>query len=138
MYLLKQDTDDGKSTLGESSTGVAILRAVSQGNTNGDEFPSSECLNRKGKVPENNTEKSSGQEKPSWKKNGISNDVVTPAYQKSDIATPVLEKDRQAKIKTQTMRSRQTQSGPLVPNAVLGHLPPEKWCTADRFHTNFY
>lgn len=127
MYLLKQDTDECKSTLGESSSGDNIFPAEGQGNTNGDELSSSDCLNRKGKIPGSVVVEPSGQEKLCLKTNGMSNDIVTPA----------LEKDRQAKIKASTIRSRQTQSGPLVPNAVLGHSPPERWCTSDRLGVEF-
>ncbi|KAK4748702.1 hypothetical protein SAY87_015288 [Trapa incisa] len=111
-----KEKDKHRSTWGESSTGGGVLLPLEgQGNTNQDEFFSSDYLKGKGKIPGVIVEPS-GQEKPIFKTNGISNDIVSP----------VIEKDRQAKIKTHTIRSRQTQSGPLVPNAVLGHSPPER------------
>lgn len=125
MYLVKQDADEYQCTLGQSSVADDILPAESQGN--GDQLPSSGSLDMKGKILESGMVESSGQEKLNWKKNGMSNDIITP----------VLETDRQAKIKAQTIRSRQTQSGPPVSSAVLVQLPSEKWCTSGRFLINF-
>ncbi|KAL0324693.1 UNVERIFIED_CONTAM: hypothetical protein Scaly_2436400 [Sesamum calycinum] len=46
---------------------------------------------------------------------------------RADLAPPVVEKDvAQAKTRTQTGRARQTQSGPLIPGAVLSHSQSER------------
>ncbi|XP_031406061.1 serine/threonine-protein kinase BLUS1 isoform X1 [Punica granatum] len=118
----KEEDESNKASISnkdadQSSTGDDDIRpAESQGNISVDEFPSSGSSNRKGKIPESEMVEFSGQEKLSRKKNGISNDIVPP----------VLEKDRQPKFKPQTTSRRQSQSGPLTPNAVLGHSPSER------------
>lgn len=50
-------------------------------------------------------------------------------------ATPsTLEKDAgTSKTKTQSMRIRKTQSGPLVPGTVLGHSLPDRGSTFERY-----
>ncbi|KAK4769092.1 hypothetical protein SAY86_027242 [Trapa natans] len=124
----KDENDSNKTTTSskdidehKSSTDSDILPVEGQGNTNQDEFSSSDSLKGKGKIAGSIIVEPSGQEKLNFKTNGINNDIVPH----------VIEKDRQAKIKA-PVRSRQTQSGPLVPNAVLGHSPPERWYTSDR------
>ncbi|KAL0394645.1 UNVERIFIED_CONTAM: hypothetical protein Slati_4430700 [Sesamum latifolium] len=53
---------------------------------------------------------------------------------RADLAPQVVEKDvAQAKTRTQTGRARQTQSGPLIPGAVLSHSQSERVRNLERF-----
>ncbi|KAL0291350.1 UNVERIFIED_CONTAM: hypothetical protein Sangu_2535500 [Sesamum angustifolium] len=57
---------------------------------------------------------------------------------RADLAPPVVEKDvAQAKTRTQTGRARQTQSGPLIPGAVLSHSQSERVRNLERFIIKF-
>ncbi|XP_011101905.1 STE20/SPS1-related proline-alanine-rich protein kinase [Sesamum indicum] len=53
---------------------------------------------------------------------------------RADLTPPVIEKDvAQAKTRTQVARARQTQSGPLIPGAVLSHSQSERARNLERY-----
>ncbi|CAL2260743.1 unnamed protein product [Prunus armeniaca] len=76
-----------------------------------------ESLNKKGKVLESNILESGGQQKTAWKKNGSSSEATASTSEKDMV---------QAKNKNLLVKSRQTQSGPLTPGAVLSHSLSER------------
>ncbi|KAL7167810.1 hypothetical protein ACSBR2_038295 [Camellia fascicularis] len=81
-----------------------------------DEFSSAECLS-KGKVSESDLLESDYQGKIDLEKNG-SRTELPPSTSEKDIVL--------AKIKTSASKSRQTQSGPLMPGIVLNHSVTER------------
>ncbi|VVA36432.1 PREDICTED: serine/threonine-kinase [Prunus dulcis] len=76
-----------------------------------------ESLNKKGKVLESNILESGGQQKTAWKKNESSSEATASTSEKDMV---------QAKNKNLSVKSRQTQSGPLTPGAVLSHSVSER------------
>lgn len=69
------------------------------------------------KVLESDFIESDNQGKPGFKKNGL----------KTELPPPGSEKDLQtSKTRTQTGRTRQTQSGPLMPGVVVGQSVPAR------------
>lgn len=113
--------------MGQPGTSSELLLAESKGNLNGDEVPSSECLNIKGKIHQSDLVESACPGKVGLKKNGISNEM-TPSTSEMEL---------QAKGKYQTMKSRQTHSGPLMQNVVLSHSLSDKGRTSERLALNF-
>lgn len=83
-----------------------------------------ESLNKKGKVLESNILESGGQQKTAWKKNGSSSEATASTSEKDMV---------QAKTKNLSVKSRQTQSGPLTPGAVLSHSLSERSRIFERF-----
>jgi hypothetical protein len=63
-------------------------------------------------------------EKVTWTKNGSSNEASSSTSDKDMV---------QAKTKTQTVKCRQTQSGPLTPVAVLSHSVSERGRISEGF-----
>ncbi|KAG6636468.1 serine/threonine-protein kinase BLUS1-like isoform X2 [Carya illinoinensis] len=91
--------------------------------TSGEELPQVDCLNRKGKNLESDLLESGCQEKVGWKK-----DVSSP-----EASSSMTEKEMlQAKTKAQMLKSRHTQSGPLMPGAVLNHSLSERGQSSER------
>ncbi|KAI7989906.1 Serine/threonine-protein kinase fray2 [Camellia lanceoleosa] len=82
-----------------------------------DEFSSAECLSNKGKVSESDLLESDYQGKIDLEKNGSRTELL-PSTSEKDIVL--------AKIKTSASKSRQTQSGPLMPGIVLNHSVTER------------
>ncbi|GMQ05976.1 hypothetical protein CsSME_00050756 [Camellia sinensis var. sinensis] len=82
-----------------------------------DEFSSAECLSNKGKVSESDLLESDYQGKIDLEKNGSRTEPL-PSTSEKDIVL--------AKIKTSASKSRQTQSGPLMPSIVLNHSVTER------------
>ncbi|XP_028074262.1 STE20/SPS1-related proline-alanine-rich protein kinase-like isoform X9 [Camellia sinensis] len=82
-----------------------------------DEFSSAECLSNKGKVSESDLLESDYQGKIDPEKNGSRTEPL-PSTSERDIVL--------AKIKTSASKSRQTQSGPLMPSIVLNHSVTER------------
>lgn len=92
--------------------------------TSGEEIPQIDCLNRKEKNLESDLLESGCQEKVGWKK-----DVSSP-----EASSSMTEKEMiQAKTKAQILKTRHTQSGPLVPGAVLSHSLSERGQSSERF-----
>lgn len=117
-----KDSNDCRSSLGQPGTSSELLPAESKVKLNGDEVSSSECLNKKGKIHQSDLVESPRPGKVSSMKNGISNEMMPSTS----------EMDLQAKAKSQTMKSRQTHSGPLVQNMVLSHSLSERGRTTER------
>ncbi|XP_030530221.1 serine/threonine-protein kinase BLUS1-like isoform X2 [Rhodamnia argentea] len=116
-----KDSNDCRSSLGQLGTSSELLPAESKGNLNGDEVPSTECLNRKGKIHQSDLVEFARPGKVSLKKNG-----------RNEMMPSTSEMDLKAKVKSQTMKSRQTHSGPLMQNVVLGHSLSDKIRTSER------
>lgn len=116
-----KDSNDCRSSLGQPGISSELLPAESKGNLNGDEGPSTECLHRKGKIHQSDLVESVRPGNVSLKKNG-SNDM-TPSTSEMDL---------KAKVKSQTMKSRQTHSGPLMQNVGFSHSVSDKIRTSER------
>ena len=95
-----------------------------RGRNSGEEKPQADVLNRKGKVVESDLLESGCQEKVGWRKNGSSTEASSSMSEKDMVL---------AKTKTQTVKIRQTQSGPLMPGAVLSHSVSERVRISERF-----
>lgn len=110
-----QDTDCGSSSLGilkskNEQMSSSILRTSS--------------LDKKGTTVESNFPEPSYSEKSAGKRVASNNEM----------AALIAEKDPlQAKIKTQALKNRQTQSGPLMPGTVLTHSRSERSRIPERF-----
>ena len=78
------------------------------------------------KISESDTMESDSQGKSSLRKNGS----------KTELPPPISEKDSLlAKSRPQTVKGRQTQSGPLMPGMVVGQSIPERARTSERCMT---
>lgn len=89
-----------------------------------EELPPVDCLNRKGKILESDLLESGCQEKVGWKNSGSITEASSSMSEKGML---------QAKTKAQMVKSRQTQSGPLMPGAVLSHSSSERGRICERF-----
>ncbi|KAI9108437.1 hypothetical protein K1719_020628 [Acacia pycnantha] len=84
----------------------------------------SESLDKKGKIVESDLQELGSSKNIIWKRNGSVSEATASTLEK-DIGT--------SKIKSQSVKSRQTQSGPLSPGAVFGHSSSERVRTSERF-----
>ncbi|GAV68718.1 Pkinase domain-containing protein [Cephalotus follicularis] len=104
---LVRDDDDMPETRGEDERIKTI--AESNEKIHGGELPQDVCLNRKGKCLEIEVQESGCQEKKSMEKENGSSNEMTASTSENDMV--------QTKIKT--VKSRQTQSGPLTPGVAF-------------------
>ncbi|WJZ82089.1 hypothetical protein VitviT2T_001881 [Vitis vinifera] len=108
-FVIDKDSSDSRSSLGKSiSTNDNFFR----GRITGDELAQAECLSKKGKSLRSDSLESSNQEKIGQEKD-ISSAEMMPSTSEKDMVN--------AKTKTQMVKGRQTQSGPLMPGVVLSH-----------------
>ncbi|KAF7828101.1 serine/threonine-protein kinase BLUS1-like isoform X1 [Senna tora] len=118
-----KDATDSQSGMGKKNSEKLPLGELTS-LVDSDDMKQSESLNKKGKILESDLQELGSSKNIIWKRNGS----ITEASASS------LEKDTgTSKTKTQPVKSRQTQSGPLVPGAVLGHSSSEKVRPSERF-----
>ncbi|XP_040986746.1 serine/threonine-protein kinase BLUS1-like isoform X3 [Juglans microcarpa x Juglans regia] len=118
---------DCQSSLAKLNLNNKLVQPECGEQTSGEELPQVDCLNRKGKNLESDLLESGCQEKVGWKK-----DVSSP-----EASSSMTEKEMlQAKTKAQMLKIRHTQSGPLMPGAVLGHSLSERGQSSERFVRN--
>lgn len=96
---------------------------------NGDDAQQVECVNRKGKLLDNDILESSGQQGTDWTKNGSSSDAMASTSE-TDMG--------QAKPRIVAVKSRQSRSGPLTPGGVLNHSLSEVGRNFERFVISLY
>lgn len=113
-----QDSTDCLSRLGK------LNLFEYRGQTRGEELLQVDCLNKKEKIVDGDSLEYGCQEKAVWKKNGPSVEASSSTSEKDMV---------QAKTKAQMVKSRQTQSGPLSPGAVLSHSLSERGRISERF-----
>ncbi|XP_040986745.1 serine/threonine-protein kinase BLUS1-like isoform X2 [Juglans microcarpa x Juglans regia] len=114
---------DCQSSLAKLNLNNKLVQPECGEQTSGEELPQVDCLNRKGKNLESDLLESGCQEKVGWKK-----DVSSP-----EASSSMTEKEMlQAKTKAQMLKIRHTQSGPLMPGAVLGHSLSERGQSSER------
>lgn len=89
-----------------------------------DDMKQSESLNKKGKILESDIQELGSSKNIIWKKNGS---ITEATASTSETDTGM------SKTRTQLVKSRQTQSGPLVPGTVVGHSLPEKGRTSEKY-----
>ncbi|KAI4315572.1 hypothetical protein L6164_028367 [Bauhinia variegata] len=90
----------------------------------GNDIQQNEGLNKKGKIPESDFLESGGPKNIIWKRNGSINEAMTSTTEKDT---------GPSKIKTQSVKNRQTLSGPLMPGTVIGHSLSERGRPFERF-----
>lgn len=117
-------TSDGQSSSVKLNSNSEIQQVECSAQIGEDESLQAESLNRKGKLLESDTPESGSIEKIGWKKIVANNDEKASTSER-DMT--------QAKPKT---KSRQTQSGPLVPGAVLGHSLSDKGRFPERYEND--
>lgn len=105
--------------MGKSNSITELSQAESRGPTN--QLQLSESLNQKGKTLEGDS-LDRIQENIVLKKNGSSTEVMASTSAKDTMQT-----------KAKALKSRQTQSGPLMPGMVLSHLSSERARNSERF-----
>lgn len=108
-FVIDKDSSDSRSSLGKS---ISTNDNFCRGRITGDELAQAECLSKKGKSWRSDSLESSNQEKIGQEKD-ISSAEMMPSTSEKDIVN--------AKTKTQMVKGRQTQSGPLMPGVVLSH-----------------
>ncbi|KAJ9706327.1 hypothetical protein PVL29_001714 [Vitis rotundifolia] len=108
-FVIDKDSSDSRSSLGKS---ISTNNNFCRGRITGDELAQAECLSKKGKSLRCDSLESSNQEKIGQEKD-ISSAEMMPSTSEKDMVN--------AKTKTQIVKGRQTQSGPLMPGAVLSH-----------------
>ncbi|KAF5478010.1 hypothetical protein F2P56_004604 [Juglans regia] len=114
---------DCQSSLAKLNLNNKLVQPECGEQTSGEELPQVDCLNRKGKNRESDLLESGCQEKIGWKE-----DVSSP-----EASSSMTEKEMlQAKTKAQMLKIRHTQSGPLMPGAVLGHSLSERGQSSER------
>lgn len=89
-----------------------------------DDMKQNESLNRKGKILESDLQEVGSSKNIIWKRNGSIAEATASTSDK-DMGT--------SKTKTQSVKSRQTQSGPLVPGTVIGHSLSERGRASERY-----
>lgn len=89
----------------------------------------SESMDKKGKIVESDLQEHGSSKNIFWKRNGSVSEATTSTSEK-DIGT--------SKNRSQPVKSRQTQSGPLVPGAVIGHSLSERVRSSERYIVFFY
>uniref|UniRef100_A0A5B6ZZ19 Putative serine/threonine-protein kinase BLUS1-like isoform X1 n=1 Tax=Davidia involucrata TaxID=16924 RepID=A0A5B6ZZ19_DAVIN len=109
-----QNAYNSRSTMGKS---ISTSDIICSEQTSGDELPPAECLSKKGKILESDLLESGNQGKTGVEKNGSRTELLPSTSEKDAV---------QAKTKTSSGRSRQTQSGPLMPAIVLSHSMSER------------
>lgn len=119
----EKDSIDFQSSFGKLNLNYELAQPEYRGRNSGEEKPQADILNRKGKVVESDLLESRCQEKVGWRKNGSSTEASSSLSEKDMV---------QAKTKTQTVKIRQTQSGPLMPGAVLSHSVSERVRISER------
>lgn len=108
-FVIDKDSSDSRSSLGKS---ISTNDNFCRGRITGDELAQAGCLSKKGKSLRSDSLESSNQEKIGQEKD-ISSAEMMPSTSEKDIVN--------AKTKTQMVKGRQTQSGPLMPGVVLSH-----------------
>lgn len=108
-FVIDKDSSDSRSSLGKS---ISTNDNFCRGRITGDELAQAECLSKKGKSLRSDSLESSNQEKIGQEKD-ISSAEMMPSTSEKDMVN--------AKTKTQMVKGRQTQSGPLMPGVVLSH-----------------
>nr|XP_011470901.1 PREDICTED: serine/threonine-protein kinase dst1 isoform X2 [Fragaria vesca subsp. vesca] len=104
--------NDWKSSLGKLNDKNERPWTDCKSEVNGDDAQQVECVNRKGKLLDNDILESSGQQGTDWTKNGSSSEAIAST---SETDTS------QAKPRIVAVKSRQSRSGPLTPGGVLNH-----------------
>ncbi|GMY30628.1 serine/threonine-protein kinase BLUS1-like isoform X1 [Fagus crenata] len=122
-YVSEKDSTDFQTSFGKLNLNNELAQPECRGKTSGEEIPQADFLNKKGKIVESDLLESGCQEKVGWRKNGSSNEASSSMSEKDVV---------QAKTKTQTVKCRQTQSGPLMPGAVLSHSVSERRLIPER------
>ncbi|TKY47944.1 Serine/threonine-protein kinase fray2 [Spatholobus suberectus] len=84
----------------------------------------SEYLNKKEKILESDLQEPGLPKNIIWKRNGSIMEATTSTVEKDIVIS---------KIKGQSVKSHQTQSGPLLPGTVLSHSSSERGRTLERF-----
>jgi hypothetical protein len=110
--------------LGKLNLNNELMQPECRGRTSGEELTQVDCLNRKEQIVDGDLLEYGCPEKVIWTKNGSSVEASSSTSDKELV---------QAKTKTQTGKSRQTQSGPLSPVAVLNHSLSERGRISERF-----
>ncbi|XP_051145147.1 uncharacterized protein LOC127261043 isoform X2 [Andrographis paniculata] len=109
---LLEDEDEMQETKEEEDN----IKLSDREKTNGIEVSGLENHAKKGKASESDLTEHDYRGKTGMKRSGS----IT------DLTQPMVEKDTTTKIRNQTGRPRQTQSGPLAPGTVLSHSIPER------------
>ncbi|XP_031265654.1 serine/threonine-protein kinase BLUS1-like isoform X2 [Pistacia vera] len=111
-YVGDKVATDFQFSFGKSNSAAEVSQTENRGQN--DQLRLSESLNKKGKSPEI-------QEKIVFKKNGSSTEAMASTSEKDSILT-----------KAKSVKSRQSQSGPLMPGVVLTHSSSERGRNSDR------
>ncbi|KAF2313509.1 hypothetical protein GH714_011308 [Hevea brasiliensis] len=106
---------DGQSSSVKLNSNSEIQQVECRARTGADELSHAESLIRKGKLLESDTLETGIQEKFGWKKNDATNDEKVSTSERD-----------MTQDKAKMVKGRQSQSGPLVPGAVLGHSLSDK------------
>ncbi|KAL7183288.1 hypothetical protein ACSBR1_041883 [Camellia fascicularis] len=109
-----KDASCSRVGLGKS---ISTNYTICSEQTSGGEFPPTQCSSNEGKIPESDLLRSDYQGKIDLEKNG-SRTELPPSTSEKDAA--------QGKAKAPSGKSRQTQSGPLMPGIVLSHSASER------------
>ncbi|CAL5356355.1 unnamed protein product [Camellia sinensis] len=109
-----KDASYSRVGLGKS---ISTNYTICSEQTSGGEFPPTQCSSNEGKIPESDLLQSDYQGKIDLEKNG-SRTELPPSTSEKDAA--------QGKAKAPSGKSRQTQSGPLMPGIVLSHSASER------------
>ncbi|KAJ9148141.1 hypothetical protein P3X46_030225 [Hevea brasiliensis] len=110
-----KSVSDGQSSSVKLNSNSEIQQVECRARTGADELSHAESLIRKGKLLESDTLETGIQEKFGWKKNDATNDEKVSTSERD-----------MTQDKAKMVKGRQSQSGPLVPGAVLGHSLSDK------------
>jgi serine/threonine protein kinase len=131
---IKEEEDRAKSFVGNkdtSNSGSTLVKSISTSEIvwstalKANDVPSLEFLSKKGKILESDVPEPSNQAK-------ITNGV------KTELPPSTSEKDAlQSKIRTPSVKSWQSQSGPLVPGTVLNHSASERVRNIERSENEY-
>ncbi|XP_057967422.1 serine/threonine-protein kinase BLUS1-like isoform X2 [Malania oleifera] len=120
-FINYKDTTVSKFSLGKS---VSTNDLVCSGQQCNDDLPLAECLSKKGKILGSDLPESGSQEKIIQDRDAQNTGLIPSTSDKEMVSS---------KTRTQSLKSRQTQSGPLMPGVVLGNSLSERGRISERW-----
>ncbi|KAJ7952201.1 Kinase [Quillaja saponaria] len=118
-----KDASDCQSGLGKLNLYDKLPQAKFAAQVSGNEVQQVEWLSKKGKILDSDLQESGCPKNIIWNSNGSTTEATSSTSEKDVVLS---------RTKSQTVKSRQTQSGPLMPGAVLSHSSSERARTSER------
>ncbi|KAJ7945094.1 Kinase family protein [Quillaja saponaria] len=123
LSVSDKDAIDCQSGLGKLNIYDKVQQSKFAAQTSGNDIQQIKCLNKKGEILDSDLKESGCSKNIIWKKNGSITEATTSTSEKDVVLT---------RTTSQTVRSWQMQSEPLMPGSVLSHSSSERARTSER------